>query len=138
MSTTPTTSIELHRGDVVLIAFPFVAEGRLERKRRPAVVVQADRYNRRRAAIVIAAITSTQGHKELPSKVVVTRASAAGRLARLRLDSVVDCQTLATVPREEIVARLGAFPPDTMRDIDRALADALALQSPVPRLHRSP
>lgn len=29
MSTTP---IELHRGDVVLIAFPFIAEGRLERK----------------------------------------------------------------------------------------------------------
>lgn len=124
MSTTP---IELHRGDVVLIAFPFIAEGRLERKRRPAVVVQADRYNRRRDAIVIAAITSTQGHKQLPAKVLVPMSTTAGRQARLRLDSVVDCQTLATVPREEIVARLGAFPPEIMREVDRALGDALAL-----------
>lgn len=123
-----TTQIEVHRGDVVLIAFPFIAEGQLERKRRPAVVVQADRYNRRRDAVVIAAITSTQGHKQLPSKVFVRKSTAAGRHAGLRLDSVVDCQTLATVPRAEIVARLGAFPADTMRQVDRALGDALALQ----------
>jgi len=122
-----TTRIELHRGDVVLIAFPFIVEGQVARKRRPAVVVQADRYNRRREATVIAAITSTQGHKQLPSKVVVPKNTTAGRQARLRLDSVVDCQTLATVPREEIVGRLGAFPPETMREVDRALGDALAL-----------
>lgn len=122
-----TTRIELHRGDVVLIAFPFIAAGQPERKRRPAVVVQADRYNRRREAIVIAAITSTRGHKELPSKVIVGKSTAAGRHGGLRLDSVVDCQTLATVPRAEIVARLGAFPPETMREVDRALGDALAL-----------
>lgn len=123
-----TIRIEVHRGDVVLIAFPFVAEGRLERKRRPAVVVQADRYNRRRDAVVIAAITSTVGHRQLPSKVFVGKSTAAGRRAGLRLDSVIDCQTLATVPRTEIVARLGGFPAETMREIDRALADALALQ----------
>ena len=127
MSTTP---IELHRGDVILIAFPFIAASGLERKRRPAVVVHADRYNRRRDAVVIAAITSTLGHRQLPSKVLVARNTAAGRQARLRLDSVVDCQTLATVPREEIVARLGAFPPETMREIDRALCDALSLSTP--------
>jgi mRNA-degrading endonuclease toxin of MazEF toxin-antitoxin module len=124
MSTTP---IELHRGDVVLIAFPFVAGGRLERKRRPALVVQADRYNRRRDAIVIAAITSTQGHRQLPSKVLVPLRTAAGRSAGLRLDSVIDCQTLATVPRSEILTRLGAFPADTMREVARALGDALDL-----------
>jgi mRNA-degrading endonuclease toxin of MazEF toxin-antitoxin module len=130
MSTTP---IELHRGDVVLIAFPFVAAGRHERKRRPAVVVQADRYNRRRDAFVIAAITGTHGHRHLPSKVLVPMQTAAGRSAGLRLDSVIDCQTLATVPRSEIVARVGAFPPDTMREVDRALGDALALPVPSSR-----
>jgi len=49
---------EVKLGDVVLIAFPFIAQGATRRKRRPAVVVQADRYNRRRAAVIIAAITS--------------------------------------------------------------------------------
>lgn len=118
---------ELRRGDVVLIAFPFISEGHLERKRRPAVIVQADRYNRRRAAVIIAAITSTRAHRDLPSKVVVRKDSPEGRSGNLRLDSVVDCQTLATVPRSEIVGRLGRFPPDVLDQIDHGLRDALGL-----------
>ena len=73
------TKIEMHRGDVVLIAFPFIVEGSVQRKRRPALVVQADRYNRRREAVIIAAITSSKAHRELPCKVFVARNSAAGR-----------------------------------------------------------
>jgi mRNA-degrading endonuclease toxin of MazEF toxin-antitoxin module len=40
---------------------------------------------------------------------------------------VVDCQTLMTIPREQIVARLGRFPAETMRRIDNALRNALGL-----------
>ncbi len=119
--------IELKRGDVVLVAFPFIAQGTTRRKRRPAVVVQADRYNRRRGAVIIAAITSTRAHEGLPSKVAVRKDSPAGRITNLRLDSVVDCQTIATVPKEEIVRRLGAFPEETMKKVDLALQDALDL-----------
>jgi len=118
---------EMQRGDVVLIAFPLVTRPEGERKRRPAVVVQSNRYNRRRAAVIIAAITSRRAHRDLPCKVAVARDSPEGRAAGLRLDSLVDCQTLATVPREEIVHRLGQFPPETMRRIDQGLADALGL-----------
>jgi mRNA-degrading endonuclease toxin of MazEF toxin-antitoxin module len=118
---------ELRRGDVVLIAFPFITEGQVARKRRPALVVQADRYNRGRRAVVIAAITSTVPYKDLPCKVGVKKDSPAGRQANLRLDGIVDCQTLATVPRDEIVARIGRFPPDVMRRVDRGIEDALGL-----------
>lgn len=41
--------------------------------------------------------------------------------------SVVDCQTVATVPRTEIVRRLGRFPPEMMHRIDQALEDSLGL-----------
>jgi mRNA-degrading endonuclease toxin of MazEF toxin-antitoxin module len=119
--------IELSRGDVVLVAFPFFAQGAQRRKRRPAVVVQADRYNRRRAALTLAAVTSAQVHRDLPCKVPVAKNSPAGRAARLRMDSVIDCQTIVTVPREEIVRRLGSLPADTMRKVDSALQDALGL-----------
>lgn len=119
--------IELRRGDVVLVAFPFVAQSQLQRKRRPALVVQADRYNRRRAAVIIAAITSTRAHEHFPCKLPVSKDSPEGREAGLKIDSVVDCQTLATVPRDEIVRRLGRFPPELMRQIDHALGDALGL-----------
>jgi mRNA interferase MazF len=115
------------RGDVVLIAFPFIAQGQTERKRRPALVVQADRYNRRRAAVVIAAITSMSPEHLLPCKVPIAQHSTEGRQAGLRLDSIIDCQTIATVPSEEIVARLGTLPHVLMRRVDDALRDALGL-----------
>lgn len=119
--------MEIARGDVVLLAFPFLTEGQVERKLRPAEVVQADRYNRRRAAVIIAAITSTRSHTQLPCKVVVEKNSPAGQQAGLKLDSVEDCQTVATVPRTEIVRRLGSFPPAVTRRIDQALEDSLGL-----------
>ena len=77
---------DARRGDVVLIAFPFIVRGETERKRRPAVVVQADRYNRRRSAIIVAAMT-TAVKQPLPCKVPVARRSPEGRRAGLRLDS---------------------------------------------------
>ena len=112
---------------MVLVAFPFVREGQVEQKRRPAVVVQANRYNRQRAAIIIAAITSAQSHRDLPSKVAVSKDSAEGRRAGLKLDSVIDCQTVATIPRSEISARLGRFSTAVIEQIDRGLRDALGL-----------
>jgi mRNA interferase MazF len=122
-----TTVTDPRRGDVVLIAFPFITQGQTERKRRPALVVQSDRYNRHRAAVVVAAITGATPKHMLPCKVPVTQHSPQGRQAGLRLDSVIDCQTIATVPREEIVARLGTLPPELMRRVDEALKDALGL-----------
>jgi len=118
---------DVRRGVVVLVAFPFTAQGQAVRKRRPALVVQSDRYNRRRDAVVVAAITTSQGSRDLGCKVRVARASAEGRQAGLRLDSVIDCQTLATVPLEEIVARLGTLTPELMLRVDDALKDALGL-----------
>lgn len=118
---------DLRRGDVVLVAFPFVEGGALRRKRRPAVIVQADRYNRHRQALVLAAITSAAAHRHLPCKVSVPFSSPDAREAGLRLDSVVDCQTVVTIPREEVAARIGRFPSGILRRIDAALRDALGL-----------
>lgn len=122
--------IDMRRGDVVLVAFPFVTQTQVQRNRRPALVIQADRYNRRRAAVIIAAITSTRAYEQLPCKVPVAKESVEGREAGLKLDSVVDCQTLATLPRNEIVRRLGRFPPKLLRRVDEALEDALGLARP--------
>jgi mRNA-degrading endonuclease toxin of MazEF toxin-antitoxin module len=119
--------IDVRRGDVVLVGFPFVQQGTVARKRRPAVVIQSDRYNRRRSAVILAAITSSQKRRGLGSKVTVARGSPVGGRAGLRTDSVVDCQTLITLPRSELVAKLGSFPPEVMTQIDRAIEDALGL-----------
>lgn len=51
------------------------------RRNRPMgqLVVQADRYNRRRTAVVIAAITSSRAHEHLPCKLAVAKDSPEGR-----------------------------------------------------------
>jgi len=77
--------------------------------------------------VILVAITSSRMHRELLSKVAVGKDTPEGRQAGLRLDSIVDCQTLVTVPREEIQARLGRFSAETMQRVDRALEDALGL-----------
>ncbi len=90
--------------------------------------MRIDLHRGGRAAVIVAALTSTRAHEHLPCKLPVAKDSPEGREAGLRLDSIVDCQTLATVPREEIVRRLGRFPPETMRRVDQALQDALGLR----------
>jgi mRNA interferase MazF len=119
------TKTSLRRGDVVLVSFPFADDART--KRRPALVVQADRYNRGRAMVVLASITSSRTHRALPCKVYVKQDSKAGRASGLRFDSVVDCQTLVTLPREDIAAQIGALPASAMQHVDDALRDALGL-----------
>jgi mRNA interferase MazF len=111
----------------VLVAFPFVSSGIRETKRRPALVVQADRYNRKRAAVILAAIRSSNKSSDLPCKVDLAAESVEGRAAGIRTDSVIDCQTLITLMRSEVVARLGHLDPTTQQRVDQALDDALGL-----------
>jgi mRNA-degrading endonuclease toxin of MazEF toxin-antitoxin module len=118
---------DLHRGDVVLVAFPLVGSAKGSQKKRPALVVQHDRYNRRRAVVILAAITSSKTHQHLPCKVPVSKNSPAGRQAGIKTDCVVDCQTLVTVPREIITKKLGSLPKNAIPKIDEALHDALGL-----------
>jgi len=118
---------DLRRGDVVLVAFPLVGSAKGGQKKRPALVVQHDRYNRRRAVIILAAITSSKAHQRLPCKVPVAKNSPAGRQAGIKFDSVVDCQTLVTIPREVITKKLGSLPKGVIREVDAALHDALGL-----------
>ena len=77
--------------------------------------------------MILASITTAQSHCHLACKLPVSQASSEGRQAGLRTDSVIDCQTLVTIPREEILRRIGRFPPATMRHIDEALRDALGM-----------
>jgi mRNA interferase MazF len=118
---------ELRRGDVVLVAFPLVGSSKGGQKKRPALIVQHDRYNRRRAVVILAAITGSKAHHRFPCKVLVNKTSPEGRKAGLKMDSLVDCQTLITIPREVITKKLGSLPKSFIRKIDEALKDALGL-----------
>jgi mRNA-degrading endonuclease toxin of MazEF toxin-antitoxin module len=58
----------------------------MQRKLRPAVVIQSDRYNRGRAAVILAAITTTHTQSHLGCKVAVAQDSEEGRTAGKKIE----------------------------------------------------
>lgn len=86
-------------------------------KRRPAVVVQGDEYNRSRlATVVVAAVTSNTALAGYPGNVFLPAV-----LTGLPRDSVVNVTALATIDRRDLDERIGALPAHVVADIDDGL-----------------
>jgi mRNA interferase MazF len=94
----------IHQGDVVWMSLPGAA-GSAPAGRRPAVVLQHDRFNRTAiATAVVVAITSKLKYAELPGNVRLRKGE--GGLPRA---SVVNVTQVATVDRDNIGPRLGTL-----------------------------
>jgi mRNA interferase MazF len=93
------------RGDVVIVNFPFTDQP--TKKRRSAVVVQADTYNRLIAKTVIAMVTGNLTRKNDPAHLFVDPATPDGASSGLRMPSLVSCNNLFTVDQEDILSTLG-------------------------------
>jgi mRNA interferase MazF len=92
------------QGDVVWVALPS-ARGSEPAGRRPAVVLQHDRFNRTNlATAVVLAITSQVKYAALPGNVRLRRGEAG-----LPRPSVVNVTQIATVDRDHLGARLGTL-----------------------------
>ena len=102
----------LQRGDIVIVDFPFSSGARS--KIRPALVVQNDNNNRRLANVIVAAITTTTSRGGEPTQFLVEHSSAMGQQSGLSHDSVVTCESLATVHSSLVRAKIGSLPPDVM------------------------
>src|SRR4051794_6026381 len=99
-TSTRTTDMAL-RGDVVIVDFPFSDQP--TRKRRPAVIVQADVYNQRIAKTVVAMVTGNLARRNDAAHLYVDPATADGASSGLRAPSLVSCNNLFTVDQEDIV-----------------------------------
>jgi len=92
--------------------------------RRPAIVVQADHFNR--SAIntaVVAAITSNLRLGEMPGNVRLRKGEAG-----LPQPSVVNVSQLRTVDRSRLSDRIGAVGDDRLAQILRGLALVLGIE----------
>lgn len=121
------------KGDVVLVAFPYTTDdGQTQTKRRPAVIISNDANNARLDDVLLVPLTSnvTRATRE-PTQVVVEMNSAEGRQAGIRLDSVIDCTVIATIPKTLLVSKIGAFPQEVMERVDMALMVALSIGRPI-------
>jgi len=94
-------------------------------KRRPALVVQADRLGLGLPQTIVAMITSNTARAGHASRVLVQVASGSGGRSGLLMDSVIMTDNLATVHENEIDRVLGALP--DLPEVDAALRITLAL-----------
>jgi mRNA interferase MazF len=113
------------RGDVVLVLFPD--SNLITAKRRPTLVVQADRLQTGLAQTIVAMITSNLSRAGHPSRVAVTRSTPQGSRMGLLSDSVIMTDNLATVLDSECERVIGHC--DDMRPIDAALRVTFGLES---------
>jgi mRNA interferase MazF len=114
------------RGDVVLALFPFTdASGS---KRRPALVVQCDRNNRRLQDVILALITSNTARALTePTQLLIEIATPDGKQAGLLHDSAVKCEHLMTVHEGLIERVIGRLSSGMMQQVDQCLRSALDL-----------
>jgi mRNA interferase MazF len=111
------------RGDVVLVLFP---DSNLRTsKRRPAVVVQAERLGADLPQTIVAMITSNMARAGPPSRVIVRIGDESARGSGLLTDSVVMTDNLATILDSEIDRVIGTL--KVIPQIDAALRTTLAL-----------
>jgi mRNA interferase MazF len=112
------------RGEVVLVLFPD--SNLVAAKRRPALVIQADRLGTGLAQTVVAMISSNMARAGHPSRVKVSKSSPEGCRMGLLFDSVVMTDNLATVRDSEIDRGIGRC--QDMQMIDAALRHTLGLE----------
>jgi mRNA interferase MazF len=111
------------RGDVVLVLFP---DSNLRTsKRRPALVVQADRSGADLAQTIVAMITSNMARAGPLSRVEVRVGSENAKGSGLLTDSVIMTDNLATIHYSEIDRIIGTF--TRMKEVDAALRVTFAL-----------
>jgi len=92
-------------------------------KRRPVLVVSADRYNDTRiATVVVAIITPNTRLTTMPGNVFLPSA-----LTGLPRDSVVNVTQLYTLDKPELTDRAGGLVGDLLADVDRGLRRVLQL-----------
>ncbi len=115
----------LHRGDVVIVTFPF-ASG-TGAKVRPALVVQNDRNNARLTNVVLAAITTTTYRSNEPTQLLLDVSTPAGRQSGLLKDSIISCENLATIEQTLVQRKIGSLPPNVMGQVDACLKTSLGL-----------
>ena len=114
----------IRQGDVCWLSFGST-QGSAPGGRRPALVVQHDRFNRSAiATTVVVAITSTTRLGDMPGNVRLRRGEAG-----LPRPSVVNVSQIQTIDRAQLGTRIGSVSTSRMNEVLRGLSLLLGTES---------
>ena len=118
--------MKVQGGDIVLVDFPY--SDQTVGKVRPALVVQADRWNQRLDATILAGITSSR-HRRVgaPTQYFIDISTTEGEQTGFRLDSVVQYEKLITFSQSRILRVIGRLSDSAMQEVDVCLKSALGI-----------
>jgi mRNA interferase MazF len=108
----------LRFGDVIVVPFPFTDQTAV--KKRPAVVISSELYQRERADVILMAITSQVRAAPTVGEVAVVHWQAAGLLK----PSVVK-PLITTIEAGLVIRQLGTLHADDQRSLRQVLAAIL-------------
>ncbi len=108
----------LRFGDVIVVPFPFTDQTAL--KKRPAVVVSSEAYNRDRPDLILMAITSQVRSAPTIGEVPVVHWQAAGLLKPSVIKPLV-----TTIEASLVVRQLGTLTSDDQERLRQVLAAVL-------------
>jgi len=96
------------------------------------VLISNNYNNARLDDVLLVPLTSniTRAARE-PTQVVVKMDTPEGKQGGLRLDSVIDCTVIATIPKTLLVSKIGSFPQEVMERVDQCLMIAMAIGRPI-------
>lgn len=114
--------LPLHRGDVVLVPFPFTDLS--GQKVRPALIVSLDPVGE---DVLVAFISSVISPVPEPNEYVLDTSDPTFAQTGLKGTSVFKMGKLATLHRSLILRRLGRATPELQNELDIALKRAVGL-----------
>ncbi len=89
---------------------------------RPVLIIQNDIGNQYSPTVIVAAITSKITKGKMPTHIAVSSS-----ISGLPRDSVVLTEQVRTIDKRRLLVRIGALPPEIMREVDEALVLSLGV-----------
>lgn len=118
--------MNVRRGDVILADLPF--SDRSGSKKRPALVVQCDRNNRRLDNVIVAMITSVVECAAFePTQMLIDIGTSEGKRSGLLHPPAVKCEHLITLHQRFVERVIGHLPLPMMERIGVCLKESLGL-----------
>jgi mRNA interferase MazF len=117
--------MNLQRGDVVLCRMPMPSTQFQQLKIRPAVVVSTDQLNQILDDLMVVPCTSNTNRLLTATQYLITGEEITG--ARIRVESVVRCESIFTLNKTMIIRKLGSLSAEVINQVNVCLMEALEL-----------